>query len=206
MMILSIILPVKDRPEATKSLLNELCRQKETYPQTEIIVVENGSTEDMSFLDQYDAIVIHEKQRGVNHARNVALDLCKGDYICFVDNDDMVMPNYLDTIYKNIETKYDWYAWQWFSDDRPVLMEDFDVKNPMKSNWALWGYAFSRKIFDDFRFDNDGYAQGDMKIIPQMQKEWRGCFIKELLYRFTWDGNEDSLSHRHNRGEDTRQG
>lgn len=205
-MKISVIVPVKDRPDQTKRLLNELCRQAKAYPQTEIIVIENNSTEDMTFLMSYDVILISANLNGVNHARNLGLNIASGDYITFCDNDDMVMPNYLDTIYKNIETKYDWYAWQWFSDDRPVLMEDFDVKNPMKSNWALWGYAFSRKIFDDFRFDNDGYAQGDMKIIPQMQKEWRGCFIKELLYRFTWDGNEDSLSHRHNRGEDTRQG
>lgn len=202
-MKISVIIPCKDRPESTKKLLDELCRQKESYPQTEIIVVENGSTKDMSFLDYYDATVIHEKQTGVNHARNVALDLCKGDYICFADNDDMVMPNYLDTLYKHIETKHDWYAWQWFSDNRPILMEEFDIENPMKYNWALWGYCFSKKIFDGFRFDDDGSAGGDQKIISQMKKRWRGYFIKELLYRFTWDGNEDSLSHRFNRKKNT---
>ena len=201
-MKLSIILPCKDRTEATKTLLNELCEQKKDYPQTEIIVIENNSVEDMKFLMDYDIFLISAKLNGVNHARNVGLKVATGDYITFVDNDDMVSKNYLSAIYSYTEKYkgYDWYAWQWFSDDRPILMEDFDVKNPMKSNWALWGYCFARYLFDNFKFEDDGYAGGDQKIMEIMNQDLKGFFIHELLYHFKWENNEDSLSHLHNRG------
>ena len=201
-MNISIIIPVKDRVESTKRLLDELCEQKTWYPQTEIIVIENGSTCDMSFLDNYDVVLVHEEMKGVNHARNVGLNLAKGDYICFCDNDDMVSKNYLDVLYTYIHKNvgYDWFAFQWYSDERPVLMEGFDVNDPMKFNWALWGYCFSRRLFDNFRFEDDGFAGGDQKIREVMCQKLKGYFIHELLYHFTWEGNEDSLSHLHNRG------
>ncbi len=201
---ISCIIPCKDRPESTKRLLNELCRQKLLYPQTEIIVVENNSIEDMSFLEHYDITLLHTGI-GVNHARNVGLDNAHGDYICFIDNDDMIASDYLETLYSYLYTQpgYDWYAYQWYLDDKPITMDRFNVEDPMSYNWALWGYCFSRKIFEGFRFNDDGFAGGDMKIIGQMRKGWHGYFIRELLYRFTWEGNEDSLSHKHNRGEKT---
>ena len=108
---LSIIIPCKDRPENTKKLLDELMRQKKDYP-AEIIVVENNSSEDMSFLNDYDIVLRHEDIPGDAHARNVGLDLSTGDYICFIDNDDWIAPDYLMTVYESIKSGLDWYVWQ----------------------------------------------------------------------------------------------
>ena len=195
----SIIMPVKDRPENTKRLLDEL--KKQVTDQVEVIVVENNSVNDMSFLDLYDFRIVHEIVPGVSHARNVALDMAVGEYICFIDNDDHISDDYVDTILKVIEEKpeYDWYAWAWASDHRPVM--DINIERPLKSCWALWGYCFRRELFDDVRFDETKKAGGDLIIFDIITPDTKGCFIPKVLYDFTWDGNEDSLSHRYNRGE-----
>ena len=109
-MKVSIIIPVHNRSENTKKIIEELLRQKKNYPQTEIICVENCSTEDMSFLENYDIILKH-CEPGVSRARNLALDIATGDYFCFIDNDDWIPGYYLETVYNYIQSKKDWYIW-----------------------------------------------------------------------------------------------
>ena len=109
---LSIIMPVKDRIENTKKLLDKLQKQI-TKEDIEIIVVENGSVEDMSFLDKYDnnyTTIIHSDIAGVAHARNVAIERAIGNFVCFIDNDDDISNDYIETIYNNINPDIDWIA------------------------------------------------------------------------------------------------
>ena len=201
--MISIIIPCKDRAENTKRILNELIRQRKKYPQTEIIVVENNSVEDMSFLDTYDIICVHGTGKGDAYARNTGLDLCTGEYVAFIDNDDMIPPYYLDVIYEHIPMGYDWYVWQWAVDNREVLMADLDVKNPLRCNWALWGYLFNRRLLNGVRFDESKQVGSDYKIFEIITEKTRGYFIKRVMYFFKWEGNDDSLSHLFNSGKIT---
>lgn len=200
-MKISVIIPCKDRGENTKKILDKLIDQKKHFPQTEIIVVENNSVEDMSFLDSYDIVLKHESIPGVANARNVGLELSTGDYICFVDNDDDISDDYLESIYPHLDEGYDWLTWQWMSDSIEVTMPDHDILHPLKSNWALWGYCFKRNLFDGHPFDVKKIVNEDMIIFDIITEETSGYFIKKILYKFKWVGNEDSLSHRKNRGE-----
>ena len=198
--MISVIMPCKDRSANTKKILDELMRQKKDV-EAEIIVIENNSTEDMSFLNDYDIILKHEEVGGYAHAINTGLKLCKGEYVCFIDNDDFISPDYLRTINENIQTGMDWYVWQWTSDEMPVLMLDLDITDPLKKNWALWGYCFKRDLITKFTFDEAKKAGSDLLIFQIITKETKGAFIKKILYHFKWMGNDDSLSHRHNKGQ-----
>lgn len=196
----SVIIPVYNRAVKTKKLLDELVRQQEKYPQTEIIVVENGSTEDMGFLNDYDTIILKHSEKGISIARNLALDIATGDYYCFVDNDDWIPSYYLETVYEHIRYGYDWYIWQWWSDDRLVDMHGLNINEPLKLQWALWGYCWKRTMFDGVRFDlND--ILGDGKVFDIITSETKGSFIPIPMYRYTWEGNEDSVCHIRNRGQ-----
>ena len=197
---LSIIIPCKDRAKNTVRLLNTLKGQAKKYPQTEIIVIENNSTEDMSFLDSYPFLVKHVKCKNCGEARNIGLDLATGDYICFIDNDDYISSDYLSSIYEVLPEKKDWYVFQWFIDGKYNDLKNLDMENPLKETWALWSYCFNRKLFEGVRF-NDEQVGSDLLIFSIITNDTIGQLIKKPLYYFKWNNNENSLSHRHARGE-----
>ena len=200
-MKVSVLMPVCNRAKNTKELLDNLTKQQRSYPDTEIIVVENGSTEDMSFLKDYDSIILkHEDQAGVYHAYNVALQTSTGDYIVMVENDDWIPDYYLRVIYENIGSGHDWYVWKWFSDSTPVRMEGLDIKHPLRLNWAMWGYCFSRKLLDGIVFNESMMTGDDIRVMHQIiTEDTNGKFIDEFMYNFKWIGNDDSISHIYNR-------
>lgn len=75
--------------EAVESVINQ------TYKNIEIIVVNDGSKEDISpFLNKYGDRVIYEYQQnqGPAAARNRAMEIATGDYFAFLDSDDIWLP------------------------------------------------------------------------------------------------------------------
>lgn len=78
---------------------------EQTFQDREIIAVNDGSTDHSldilrEFEQKYDFItVIDQKNRGMSKARNRGLSLARGEYICFIDSDDYVAPNFLERLY-----------------------------------------------------------------------------------------------------------
>ena len=97
---ISIIVPVYN----AQATLERACAslQAQTYTHTEIILVNDGSTDDSggicdSFaLRNANARVIHEANGGVGSARNCGLAEASGDYVMFVDSDDHIEPVMLE--------------------------------------------------------------------------------------------------------------
>lgn len=191
-MKVSVIIPVCNRAEHTRKILDKLMYCKRNHPQTEIICVENGSDEDMSFLETYDIILRH-CEKGISRARNLALDIATGDYLCFIDNDDWIPGYYLDVVYEAIESGKDWYIWQWYSDDTFDDMSDLDISNPLKKQWALWGYCWKRTMFDGVRFDLDD-LYGDEKVKDIITKKTKGELIEKPMYRYYFINNIQSVT------------
>lgn len=91
-MKISIIIPVYNSTLYLKQCVESILAQ--TYHNFEILLVDDGSTDDSPMLcDEYaqkdDRIVtIHKQNGGTSDARNVGLEKASGDYITFMDNDD----------------------------------------------------------------------------------------------------------------------
>lgn len=89
---LSIIVPVYNVEKYLDDCLNSILQQ--TYSDWELILVDDGSNDASGAIcDSYAATenritVIHTENRGQSHARNLALDIAKGEYITFIDADD----------------------------------------------------------------------------------------------------------------------
>lgn len=105
--LISVIVPVynveKYLPRCVDSILGQ------TYANLEIILVDDGSPDSSGAIcDEYAAKdrrikIIHKKNGGLSDARNVAIDIAKGEYITFVDSDDYVASDYVETLYRLIE-------------------------------------------------------------------------------------------------------
>ena len=104
--MISVIVPVykveKYLPQCIESIL---CQ---SYKDFEVILVDDGSPDNSGALcDTYAKKdsrinVIHKENGGVSSARNAGLDSAKGDWICFVDSDDWVEPDFLQELLNTV--------------------------------------------------------------------------------------------------------
>lgn len=105
--LISIIVPCYNVEGYLHKCVDSLIAQ--TYRNIEIILVDDGSPDNCGKMcDEYSAMdtrikVIHKKNGGLSDARNVAIDVAIGEYITFVDSDDYVSSDYVETLYRLVE-------------------------------------------------------------------------------------------------------
>ena len=106
----SVIIPVYNVEQYLRNCLDSVINQ--TLKDIEIICVDDGSPDNCgAILDEYASKdnrikVIHQENKGVAVARNRGLDIASGEYISFLDPDDMIDLNFYEILYP-IEKKYD---------------------------------------------------------------------------------------------------
>lgn len=107
-MFLSIILPIYNVENFLPECLDSLYKQDISESEYEVICVNDGSPDSCeSILKAYSAkhgnmVIINQENAGVSAARNAGIKAAKGDYIWFVDPDDVVVPNYLFLLQKKL--------------------------------------------------------------------------------------------------------
>ena len=101
--MISIIIPVYNTEEYIAACLDSLSRQ--SYTDFEVILVDDGSTDSSANrIEKYietskmDLSLIRTENRGVSAARNTGIQHSKGDYLCFIDSDDMADSEYLSVM------------------------------------------------------------------------------------------------------------
>ncbi len=100
--LVSIIIPVFNRADIICNTLDSILRQ--TYTNTEIVVVDDGSTDKISevigdYIKRYGkdkVIYIYQDNAGPSFARNRGLHECHGELVCFFDSDDIMMPERIE--------------------------------------------------------------------------------------------------------------
>ncbi len=96
-MKVSVVIPTYNRAKLLVETLKTVIKQ--TFKDKEIIVVDDGSTDDTEHrIAPYlkDIQYIKQSNKGVNAARNLALEIAKGEYIALLDSDDLWMEFKLD--------------------------------------------------------------------------------------------------------------
>jgi glycosyltransferase involved in cell wall biosynthesis len=131
--LVSVIIPVYNRmdllPRAVRSVLNQ------TYDKLEIIVVDDGSTEDIKgVLDILDDDRIHfirqTTNRGVAATRNIGIRSAQGEYIAFLDSDDEWFEHKIERQLSDLIDRGDDYQISYHPVD---FSKDFDSKFARRS-------------------------------------------------------------------------
>ena len=107
--LVSIIVPIYKVEPYLRRCLDSIVNQ--TYTNLEIILVDDGSPDGCpQICDEYAAkdkriVVIHKENGGLSDARNAGLDICKGEYIFFIDSDDWIKTDTIEFLYKITQDK-----------------------------------------------------------------------------------------------------
>ena len=173
--ILSIIIPLYNCEKYIKQCLDTIFRQEMNESDFEVIVIDDGSKDSgYSLASEYakrqqNILVIKQENQGVACARNNALEKATGDYLTFVDADDMLVSGSLSTLIKiAVENKADIVKAAYKEVPEDAVCEDFSSSHDnssiqimtgeeaivnvtrMKEGYC-WGYLISRKLITDNR-------------------------------------------------------
>ena len=105
--LVSVIIPAYNIEDYIGRCLDSIISQ--TYKNLEIIVVDDGSRDYTGeILDNYAKKdrrikVIHKENGGVSSARNKGIEAAEGDYIGFIDGDDLIEPGMYKTLVDLLE-------------------------------------------------------------------------------------------------------
>lgn len=98
----SVIVPVYDNERFVRECVDSICRQ--TFTDIEMVLVDDGSTDASGKICDEMAMadcrikVVHTDNRGVSAARNTGVALARGSLIMFVDSDDAMHPEMVETL------------------------------------------------------------------------------------------------------------
>lgn len=184
MVKLSILIPYYNTYNLTIKLLKELSIQK--TDEIEIILIDDGCNE--KEFDKYNEFkVIHlEKNVGMSNALNIGLDIVEGEYIGFIDSDDMITMDYIDILLDVLKEHNEdiiYFNWADFNNN-------YIVTHPV--NCALWKAIYKRNIFP--RFEKDRRHNNDVPVQEQLKsKKHSEYYIDRVLYIYN-SNREDSLT------------
>jgi hypothetical protein len=109
-LIVSVIIPTRNRSERVRDAIRSVLEQ--SYPNLEVIVVDDGSTDDtMAVLEAISDPRVRRHRNDVSvgegATRNAALDLARGDIVCFLDDDNTFDRNWVRSVVWLFETHTD---------------------------------------------------------------------------------------------------
>ena len=150
----------------------------QTYGDFEVILVDDGSTDNSGKIcDQFQIKdnrirVIHKQNEGLMSTRKIGVKEAKGKYICFIDGDDYISSDLLET-YKRIHSKFDidviccGYTESYIDENKEIKLDlPTGLYNKNKLEKEIYPYMLSKRPFFNFF------------INPSV---WSKCFKKELI-------------------------
>jgi glycosyltransferase involved in cell wall biosynthesis len=108
-MFFSIIIPLYNRPQEIKELLDSLTLQ--SYKQFEVLVIEDGSVDDAedvvnSFANKLNVRYFVKANEGQGFTRNYGFERAEGDYFIIFDSDCIIPPDYLQIVNDYLTTNW----------------------------------------------------------------------------------------------------
>lgn len=177
---ITVIIPVYNVENYLNQCLDSIIKQ--TYKNLEIIVVNDGSTDNsgticQEYAQKDDRIVYIEKENGgQSEARNMGLDRMTGAYVTFVDSDDWIEIDYVENLYKKItEYQADIAVGNYYSFNEDEGMYYFHI----------FSDSYYEKVYDNVSIFENLYESQEMKsfaLISVWGKLYKADLVKHLRF------------------------
>lgn len=214
---ISVIIPTYKPDYYIWECLNSIVSQSLDKGNYEVFIILNGDkepffTEIESYLKNNNLNnfhLIYTQEKGVSNARNIGLDRAKGDYICFVDDDDFLDKNYLEEMLR-VVLKY--------GNDGIVVSNflNFDEKTRLEKNRMNYilgskeknllkmrkffsnacGKLIPIRIIADIRFNKKFKNGEDSLFMVELSKNIKWIAVSEKETYYNRRLREDSACHK----------
>lgn len=200
----SLIMPTYNRKafisNSIRSVLNQLSEHNIEF---ELIIADDGSTDgtvDMirvnykNELNQKKIVLVTAEHSGVSAARNKAVSVARYDWLCYIDDDNSLLPGYLDTFYKNIIKNpfcQFFYAQHYLGTSQKVVEHEFNRQQLLEENYIDLGTVCHTKIV--FKrvggFDESLTRLVDWDLIIRMTSIAEPVYIPEIVMNYSSDAS-----------------
>ena len=169
--MISVIVPVYNVETYLKECLDSI--QNQTYTDFEVLLVNDGSTDgSQAICECYCQAdkrfrLMNQTNQGQSVARNTGVAASRGEFIAFVDSDDMILPNYLETLM------------HYMSDNVDIVESQFSVHKK----------KFLAEKFRDTKILFEGNSEEAVKVVPNhllsvnpVTKLYRRAIVEAVPY------------------------
>ena len=203
--LISIIVPIYNVEDYLRECLDSI--QKQTYPNFECIMVNDGSTDNSKqiaeeYLVDSRFTLINQSNQGLSSARNTGISHIREEstFISFVDSDDYIYPDFLETLIEHIEDDVDIIEGmiEYFHDEIKVdnVSHNFEKKILISKDSKLGELALNElrvnvfpKLFRKSLLTEDFFPKGwifeDLAVVPELVSH-SGKWIKlpKVIYGY----------------------
>lgn len=220
-MILSLIIPIYNVEKYIIDCLNVLVNQVADCD-IEIILIDDGTPDNSIFLIEEflkdkpirvkNKFIIHnQRNQGLSAARNSGIELARGEYIAFLDSDDIVSENYFKILLEKINlhhpdiiefnaNRFDdsgrfYEIWNSvISSGFYQMNENILNKVATQSAWYAWKRIYKKELFKEIKFPV-GKNFEDAYTIPYIYLKSKNIyFIDEILLHYRFNPNSITSS------------
>jgi glycosyltransferase involved in cell wall biosynthesis/SAM-dependent methyltransferase len=177
----------------------------QSYSNTQVIVIDDGSTDNTKSISQSFAGVIYHYQHnaGLSAARNKGIKISRGEYIMFLDADDWLYPTAVQT---NVDLLIQNPSWafvsgdhdkvdQWgnvITDDHVCCVSGNNFVHFLKGNYVGMHATvmYRRSVLDEFQFETSLKACEDYDLYLSITRKYPvGCHTQKLAAYYIHDQN-----------------
>lgn len=196
---ISVIVPVYNAEHTIIETLDSIRNQ--AFTDFEVIIVNDGSTDNsQALLKDYISSdqrfqLITQNNAGVSAARNTGLDNVRGEWVCFIDSDDLIGERYLEKLYENSSNDYLICCSSIFefkdNINNVIRLWNIDKNNldkPLsyilnnKLGVYIWGKLYQAEKLDNIRFNPDICVGEDFEFNIKYAQCVEGIKFVETCY------------------------
>ena len=203
MVKVSVIIPAYNAERYIREAIDSVLNQ--TFKDFEIIVIDDGSTDNTSkILESYGNKIRWKSQenKGQASAQNEGIKIAKGDYLAYLDADDIYFPKILETQVKYLDKHSDAglvYSDYYQIDDKKILKiaksQPFDYLLLLQNNYICKSTVMHRRecLVCANLFDESINGRDDWDMWVRISEKFKAGYINKPLVKYRV--HEDSWTH-----------
>lgn len=162
MPLVSVIIPCFNQGKYLQETVDSVLAS--IYENIEIIIVDDGSFQDVEFLQKFSAPktkVLHQENQGVAVARNNGIQISGGKYILPLDSDDKIAPTYIEKAVKILER----------DEKISIVYSEAEFFGTKKGKWEIEEYKFPDILWTNSIFCSAVYKKSDWQKVGGYKNE-----------------------------------